>query len=73
MKLQIYEFNFIKKEIPTQMAFCEFGEISHKNIFKEAFGRLLLRKHLFCFLSQHNLKSFQKDVTHIFRLRILSA
>ena len=54
------EFNFIKKEIPAQMFFCEFWEISHKTFFKEPFGRLLLHKHSFCLLSQHDLVPFQK-------------
>ena len=57
MKLQ--EFNFIKKKIPAQMLFCEFWEISHKNFFKEPFGRLLLHKHSLCLLSQDELVPFQ--------------
>ena len=42
------------------MIFCEFWEISHKTFFKEPFGRLLLRKHSFCLLSQHDALPFQK-------------
>ena len=54
------EFNFIKKEITPQMFFCEFWEISHKTFFKELSGRLLLHKHSFCLLSQHDLVPFRK-------------
>ena len=39
---------------------CEFCEISHNTFFKEPFGRLLLHKHSFCLLSQHDLVPFQK-------------
>ena len=39
---------------------CEFCEISHNTFFKESFGRLLLHKHSFCLLSNHNLLFFQK-------------
>ena len=49
-----------KKEIPAQMFSCEFCEISHNIFFKEPFGRLLLHKHSFCLLSQHDASSFQK-------------
>ena len=42
------------------MFYCEFWEISHEDFFKEPFGRLLLHKHSFCLLSQHNLVPFQK-------------
>ena len=55
------EFNFIKKGIPAQMLFCKFWEISQKTFFKEPFGRLLLHKHSFCLLSQHDLVPFQKQ------------
>ena len=57
MKLQIYctEFNFVKKEIPTQMFSCEFCETSHNTFFKEPFGRLVLHEHSFCLLSHHDL------------------
>ena len=38
----------------------EFCEISHNTFFKEPFEQLLLHKHLFCLLSQHDLSPFQK-------------
>ena len=39
---------------------CEFCEISHNTFVKEPFGRLLLHKHSFGFLSHHDLFFFQK-------------
>ena len=42
------------------MFFCEFSEISHKIFFKNPSGRLLLHKHSFCLLSQHDLVPVQK-------------
>ena len=55
------------------MFFCEFWEISHKTFFKERFERLLLHKHSFCLLSQHNFDLFKNDVTHISWASIFSA
>ena len=42
------------------MLFCDFWEIFNKTFFKEPFGRLLLHKHSFCLLSQHDHVPFQK-------------
>ena len=47
LKLDFKEFNFIKKEVPGKMIFCEFREISHKTFLKKLLGRLLLHKHSF--------------------------
>ena len=49
-----------QKDTPLQMFSCEFCEIFHKIFLKEPFGRLLLHKHSFCLLSQHDASSFQK-------------
>ena len=56
-----------QKDTPLQMFSCEFCEISHKIFLKEPFGRLLLHKHSFCLLSQHDLLPFQKQCHTYFR------
>ena len=40
--------------------FYELCKISHNTFLKEPFGRLLLHKHSFCLLSQHDASPFQK-------------
>ena len=49
-----------QKDTPLQMFSCEFCEIFHNIFLKEPFGRLLLHKHSFCLLSQHDASPFQK-------------
>ena len=49
-----------QKDTPLQMLSCEFCEIFYNIFLKEPFGRLLLHKHSFCLLSQHDASSFQK-------------
>ena len=49
-----------QKDTPLQMFSCEFCKIFHNIFLKEPFGRLLLHKHSFCLLSQHDASSFQK-------------
>ena len=65
MKLQIYSLPFSKKRFRHRCFFCEFLEISLQTFFKEPFGRLLLQKHSFYLLSQHDL-TFSKTMLHIF-------
>ena len=54
-----------KKEIPAEMFYCEFCEISHNIFFKEPQERLLQHNHSFCLLSHD-------DLLHIFWLSIFS-
>ena len=66
IKFQIYRVNFINTEIPAKMFSCEFYETSSNIFFKESFGWLLLHKHSFCLLSQHQLSPFQKRCPSFF-------
>ena len=49
------------QKILAQIFSCEFFKISQNIFFKEAFGRLLHHKDLFCLLSYHDLSPFQKQ------------
>ena len=53
------QFNFSKKRFRHRCFFVNSGNF-HKTFFKEPFGRLLLQKHSFGLLSQHDLLPFQK-------------
>ena len=64
------EFNFIKKEIPTQMFSSKFCEISYNTFLPDSCFCINTRSvycptTTFCF--------FTNDVTHIFQLSIFSA
>ena len=49
-----------KQRFRHKRFFCELCKISHNTFLKEPFGRLLLHKHSFCLLSQHDALPFQK-------------
>ena len=49
-----------KKRFRNRWFICELCKISHNIFLKGPFGRLLLHKHSFCLLSQHDASSFQK-------------
>ena len=49
-----------KKKFRNRWFICELCKISHNIFFKRLLGRLLLHKHSFGLLSQHDASSFQK-------------
>ena len=49
-----------KKRFRHRWFFCKLCKISHNTFLKAPFGRLLLHKHSFCLLSQHDASPFQK-------------
>ena len=49
-----------KKRCRRRWFICELCKISHNMFLKEPLGRLLLHKHSFCLLSQHDASPFQK-------------
>ena len=60
MKLQINRVQLYYKGFRRIYIFFEYWEISHKSFFKEPFERLLLHKHSFCLICQHDLVLSQK-------------
>ena len=49
-----------KKRFRNRWFICELCKISPNIFLKEPYGQLLLHKHSFCLLSQHDASPFQK-------------
>ena len=73
--LQIEQENTcsIKKEIPAQMLFCEFWEISHKTFLKNPSDGCFFINTRSVYFPTTTLYLFKNDVTRIFRLSIFLA